>query len=76
MRVLNEGDDRITAFAHRKGSNHSSTTEVISLSTFGGDKWSVGCSSCLPSNIDDAREYLRAMNAAFDAMDKITKEVK
>lgn len=71
MRILNEDDNTITVFAHREGNNYSQTDEVIKLSTYGGKKWSVGCSSCLPSNIDKAREYLKAINAAFEAMDKI-----
>ena len=72
MKIVNEDDRSVTVYVYREG--YLYPFEVIKLAMYQGDKWSVGSSSCLPSDIDHAREYLEAMNAAFKVVDKIIKE--
>ncbi|AYN83412.1 hypothetical protein ACV33P_15540 [Pseudomonas aeruginosa] len=46
---------------------------VMSISNHIYGTWTVGSSSCLPSDINKGRAYVKAMSMAFDKLDEITK---
>ena len=63
MRIKNENDTKVTAYATRQ---RGGETDVLTIAKYSRGEWSIGSSSCFPTNIDDARDQLAAMNAAFE----------
>lgn len=51
--------------------------EVIRIAKYQGlNNWSVGSSSCLPSDINKAKKYLSVMQSAFDEMAFLSYKTK
>lgn len=48
--------------------------EVMKVGIYSRDKWSVGSSSCLSSDIETARTQLDLMNDVFATMDDLIRE--
>ncbi len=70
MNIVIENDNTITAYVSINGRD----VDIIHLAKYRDNEFSVGSSTCLPSNINKARVYLKAMNAAFEAMDDLTAD--
>ena len=68
MRIEVE-DKRIEGFCNVKGFIGEMSV-IVFIKNF--DRWTTGCSMCLPSDIEAARQVQECVAAAFDELDKIT----